>query len=334
MHPSRRRPPSARPLEAVRDAGPGPASEVRLRASAPLRVVSPREPETLEALRQENGRLASERALLMAKVRTLRSEQRDTLRKCVDSEEAQRRKNELLLRTSHELRSPINSMIGFTELVLDEAALSDEHQKFLGDAVKSARHLLSVIRDLMDLAKLDAGDSVLERRPVSIGDVVSEACDLAAGQGLKRRVVVERRVRTKRTVSADPRRLLQVLLNLLANAISFTPDDGVVHVHAVDDEEGIVVHVDDEGPGVPESLVPKLFLPFSRLEGHRSGHGEGTGLGLAISKKILELHGATIACTRAPTGGARFSFRLSGAAGVVAIPMARVDAPGVVWAIR
>jgi two-component system cell cycle sensor histidine kinase PleC len=333
MHPSRRRPPSTRFLEAVRDVGPGPTSEVRLRASAPLRVVS-REPESIESLRQENGRLASERALLMAKVRTLRSEQRDMLRKCVDSDGAHRRKNELLLRTSHELRSPINSMIGFTELVLDEAALSDEHQKFLGDAVKSARHLLSVIRDLMDLAKLDAGASVLEQRPVSIGDVVAEACDLASGQGLKRRVVVERTIRTKRTVSADPRRLLQVLLNLLANAISFTPDNGVVHVRAVDDEAGIVVHVDDEGPGVPEGLVSQLFVPFSRLEGHRSRHGEGTGLGLAISKKILELHGATIACTRAPTGGARFSFRLAGAHGVVSVPVGRGAANDVMRAIR
>ena len=328
MQPSRR-PPSSRVLEAVTDAGVGPTSEVRLRVPmASLRVVSAREQESTESLRRENGRL-------VAKVRTLRSEQRDVLRKCADLEDAQRRKNELLLSTSHELRGPINSMIGFTELVLEEAALTDEHQKFLNDAVKSARHLLSVIRDLLELAKLDAGASELLLRPVSIGAVVAEACDLASGQGLKRRIVIERTIRTKRTVSADSRRLLQVVLNLLSNAISFTPDEGVVRVSAAEHEGAIEVHVDDEGPGIPESLVPQLFLPFSRLEGQRARHVEGTGLGLAISKKILALHGATITCTRAPTGGARFSFRLVADRSTVTASIARERAPNtLVRAIR
>ncbi|PZR13611.1 MAG: hypothetical protein DI536_12755 [Archangium gephyra] len=222
----------------------------------------------------------------------LRAQQDELERKNQEVEKATQLKSAFLANMSHELRTPLNSVIGFSELLADELGptLSDRHRKYLGDVRGAGKHLLSLINDILDLSKIEAGRLELRREAVSAAELLNHAQSLVGGTALSRQILITQDVRTTRSVSADPEKLRQALVNLLSNAIKFSPARSEVVLSAEDVGNKIRFSVRDNGPGIEASLLPRLFEPFVQGENPMVKKHQGTGLGLAISRRLVESH--------------------------------------------
>jgi signal transduction histidine kinase len=224
------------------------------------------------------------------------------------AEEASRLKSEFLANTSHELRTPLNGMIGFLKLILDGMADDPEEQnEFIYEAYRSALHLLNIINDVLDIAKIEAGKLQIELSPVKLDDLLSDVEDFTRGQVQQKNLSFE--VQKPPTddeiiLFGNYQRLLQVMLNLVGNAIKFTNEGGItISVEitkkriTVQNQElpGMVkVRVADTGIGVSLDKQDKLFQSFSQVDGSRTRQYGGTGLGLAISQKLVEAMGGVV----------------------------------------
>jgi signal transduction histidine kinase len=229
--------------------------------------------------------------------------------------EASAQKSRFLAHMSHELRTPLNSIIGFTEVICDKRAgpLTEIQEEFLGDSLRSARHLLALINDILDLEKIAAGHLVLNPEPLDlhllIEETVHELSILAA---------VEKKVRLAseldeqvRHVVLDRQKTKQILINLITNAIKFTPDGGRITVRARTAGTGrCVLEIDDTGVGISEEGQTRLFREFEQLELAPSQRLQGTGLGLALTKKLVEAQGGTIAVSSQTGVGSTFCVML------------------------
>jgi len=222
--------------------------------------------------------------------------------------EASRLKSEFLANTSHELRTPLNGMIGFLKLVLDGMADDPEEQSdFINEAYRSALHLLNVINDVLDLAKIEAGKLQIELSPVKVNELLSDVEDFTKTQAQQKELnfIIEKPPTDDEIVLyGNYQRLLQVMLNLVGNAIKFTHEGGVtVSVELIrkkitfqgQDLPGMaIVRVADTGIGVSLDKQDKLFQSFSQVDGSRTRQYGGTGLGLAISQKLVEAMGGEV----------------------------------------
>lgn len=224
------------------------------------------------------------------------------------AEEASRLKSEFLANTSHELRTPLNGMIGFLKLVLDGMADDPaEQQEFIEEAHKSALHLLNLINDVLDLAKIEAGKMQIDMGPVNLrellGDLENFARPQAEHKGLYFKILLPA-TRDAITVNGNYQRLLQVLLNLVGNANKFTHEGGVtisaeVKTQKVEHQDklwpgSVKVSVADTGIGVSLEKQDRLFQTFSQVDGERTRQYGGSGLGLAISQRLIEAMGGTM----------------------------------------
>jgi PAS domain S-box-containing protein len=233
-------------------------------------------------------------------------------RKSEQLEAAGRHKSEFLASMSHELRTPLNAVIGFSEVLLEEmfGPLNAKQRDYLGDVHASGRHLLSLINDVLDLSKIEAGRMELDRVELDLAAAVGEALALlrerAGRKGLALEVCVDGAVGT---VRVDERKIKQVLLNLLSNAIKFTPEGGRVAVTAAASEREVTVSVCDTGVGIAPEDQPAVFEEFRQV-GAQAAQQEGTGLGLALCRKLVELHGGRIWVESQPGVGSTFSFTI------------------------
>jgi signal transduction histidine kinase/DNA-binding response OmpR family regulator/HAMP domain-containing protein len=227
-------------------------------------------------------------------------------------QKADRLKSEFLANMSHELRTPLNAIIGFSELLRDDAreSLSPDHLKFVDDVLASGRHLLALINDILDLAKIEAGRVELQLESVAPRDAVDEALALVQPQARQKKIELRTSVLTSGQVLADRGKLRQILLNLLSNAVKFNPDNSTVEVTVEDAPGCVLFRVSDQGPGMDEALLARLFQPFVQGDATLVRQRQGTGLGLAISKRLVEQHGGTIEVTSAPGKGSSFSFTI------------------------
>jgi signal transduction histidine kinase/sensor domain CHASE-containing protein len=228
------------------------------------------------------------------------------------AESADRLKSTFLATMSHELRTPLNSIIGFTGILLQGLAggLNDEQRKQLGMVQTSARHLLALITEVLDISKIEAGQLVLSREPVDVRDCIA-ACvatvaPLAEKKGLTLRVEAEAAIPP---IEGDRRRIEQILLNLVGNAIKFT-DHGGVTVALTARNGAVAVAVRDTGIGIATDDLAKVFLPFRQLEVGLSRRHEGTGLGLSICRRLVDMMGGTIGVESTPGIGSVFTFTL------------------------
>jgi len=226
--------------------------------------------------------------------------------------------SEALSRASHELRTPLNAILGFGQLLeLDELNESQRHS--VEQIMAGGRHLLSLIEDLLDLSRLDA--SGLELQPVDLGAQIAEAvslCTPLSTEGSLTLAVDEGN--EPLWAVADSRRIKQVLLNLISNAIKYNRHGGSITVRAQrDGPDGVRVDVIDSGVGMTYRQLMRLFQPFERLDAPARGI-EGNGLGLAVSKALVEAMQGTIDVASNPGAGSVFSVRLRAA---VAVPVAR-----------
>lgn len=211
------------------------------------------------------------------------------------AEMADRSKSEFLANMSHELRTPFNAIIGFAEVMWQETfgpIGNSKYRDYLNDIRNSAKHVLNLINDILDVSKIDACKLDLEEETVDIADIVQTALDIVKGRARERGVALHTDVAPDLPAfRGDERRLTQILLNLLSNAVKFTPEGAKVEVTAkTDDGGGIVITVEDTGIGIPPGELAHVMEPFRQVEGYLSGKYPGTGLGLTIANALTQLH--------------------------------------------
>jgi len=212
--------------------------------------------------------------------------------------EANRMKSEFLANMSHELRTPLNGIIGFTEFLIDEkpGPLQPKQKEYMGDVLNSARHLLQLINDVLDLAKVEAGKMELHPEVFPVHKAVEEVTAVIKGIANKRRIAVSIEVGPELgAVMLDQHKFKQVLYNLLSNAVKFSNDGGEVNINIRRlDTNQIEVQVRDTGIGIKAEDINRLFTEFEQLDSGTARRFEGTGLGLALTKKIIEFQGGNI----------------------------------------
>jgi signal transduction histidine kinase len=220
-------------------------------------------------------------------------------------------KSQFLASMSHELRTPMNAVLGYTRMLLMNVygelpeRVRDVHQRI----DKSGRHLLGLINDVLDFSKIEAGQFTLTLNPYSIKDVIHAVVAGMQSLASEKNLTLEVAVRDLPAPSGDERRISQVLLNLVGNAIKFT-DAGAVRIEAEERDAELVVSVSDTGPGIPTADLEHIFEEFRQAEGSVAQRKGGTGLGLAIAKKIVEMHGGKIWVESEVGKGSTFTFTL------------------------
>lgn len=228
---------------------------------------------------------------------------------------AARLKDEFLASMSHELRTPLNTVLGLSEALQEQVygSLNERQLRALRNIEDSGRHLLSLINDILDVSKIEAGKLTLEFRPTSIDSVCQ------ASVGLVRQIAHKKKIDVTyapdpavHVVLADERRLKQILVNLLTNAVKFTPEGGKVQLEVTGDREHETIRfcVSDTGIGIAEVDIPRLFQPFMQLDSSLARQHEGTGLGLALVYRMTELHGGSVSVESQVGVGSRFTIAL------------------------
>ena len=227
------------------------------------------------------------------------------------TQEASRLKSEFLANMSHELRTPLNAIIGFADLMHrgKVGPVSPEHREYLGDILSSSWHLLQLINDVLDLAKVESGKMEFRAEAVDLGKLVAEVRDVLRGLASSKRINIE--IETDSSIStavADPARVKQVLYNYLSNAIKFTPEAGRIVVRlSREGSDHFRLAVEDTGIGIHPANLEKLFVEFQQLDASSGKRYPGTGLGLALTKRIVEAQGGRVEVQSAAGRGSTFS---------------------------
>lgn len=230
-----------------------------------------------------------------------------------EAERANRAKSEFLSRMSHELRTPMNAILGFGQLLVSDVKqpLAEQQREHVGEILRGARHLLSLINEVLDLALVETGKLQVSIEPVQLAELLQECLGLV--HPLARVDAVEVKMPEAAAcacfVLADPTRLKQVLLNLLSNAIKYNRPQGHVHIACTAGAQGVRIAISDSGPGLSEQQAARLFQAFERLDAVRSGV-EGAGLGLALSKHLMDAMGGEIGLDSEVGVGSTFWLRL------------------------
>jgi PAS domain S-box-containing protein len=226
---------------------------------------------------------------------------------------ANQHKSEFLATMSHELRTPLNAILGFSELLLDDSVgkyNAATRQKFLTQISTSGKHLLDLINDILDLSKVEAGQMFLELETVSIAEIVGLVMNTIEPIASKKGVRVEANVGAAGRLQADPHKMVQMLLNLVSNAVKFTPEGGSVTIAVQRQAETVEISVTDTGIGIAKSDLDRLFREFQQLDSGPGRHQEGTGLGLALTKRLAALHGGDVRVVSELGKGSVFTLEL------------------------
>ena len=261
-------------------------------------------------------------ALMRCKVALLQSSERELGRALGEAQRANQTKSNFLALMSHEFRTPLNAIIGFSE-ILNQGIFgplgSARYAEYAGDIHSAARHLLSLINDILDVSKAEAGKIDLHCEPVELPDLIDECMKLVAVRARESGLALVVKCQPGPSqIHADRMRLKQVILNLLSNAVKFTPSGGEVTVGAgYAGGCNVEIFVRDTGIGMTKEQIPLALQPFRQLGQVHARKFEGTGLGLTLAKKLVELHDGTIRIESAPDAGTTVFVRLpiSGFAG-------------------
>jgi len=226
---------------------------------------------------------------------------------------ANRHKSEFLANMSHELRTPLNAVIGFSEVLLERmfGEVNPKQEEYLNDILSSGRHLLSLINDILDLSKIEAGRMELEAQPFDLPAALDNALTLIRERAARHSIGLEIHVDSRiGEVVADERKVKQVLLNLLSNAVKFTPEGGKITMSAALNGEAVAVSVADTGIGIAPEDHEAVFEEFRQVGDDYARKREGTGLGLALARRLVELHGGTLALESELGKGSTFTFTI------------------------
>ncbi len=236
-------------------------------------------------------------------------------REVQERQRAEKAKSEFLANMSHELRTPLNSILGMVEAMQEQVygPIDERQGKCLRIVEESSRHLLSLINDVLDITKIGAGKVTLEPQPVMASEVGEASLRLVRQSAHSKRLRLEKSYDPNvDEIMVDNRRLKQILVNLLGNAIKFTPEGGKVGLEIHGDRENCQVHFEvwDTGIGIPEMHLPRLFQAFEQLDSSLSRQHEGSGLGLALVYHLTELHGGSVEVQSIEGRGSRFRITL------------------------
>ncbi len=213
------------------------------------------------------------------------------------AEEASRAKSTFLANMSHELRTPLNAVIGFSEIMAKELfgpIGNPQYKQYSTDIFDSGNHLLDLINDILDMAKIEAGKLTLQPRPLDPSVAIEQAVRLTKRKAEEKGLSIVVDAENLGEIEADHRAVKQILLNLLSNAVKFT-DQGAIMVHARGSASGMTLRVVDTGCGIPPEHLPRLARPFEQVEQELTRVNAGTGLGLALTKSLAEMHGGKLA---------------------------------------
>jgi signal transduction histidine kinase len=233
--------------------------------------------------------------------------------KTVQVEIANRHKSEFLANMSHELRTPLNAVIGFSEVLLERmfGEINEKQEEYLQDILGSGRHLLSLINDILDLSKIEAGRMELELTDFDLPQALDNALTLVRERASRRGIALERTLDARvGEIRGDERKVKQVLLNLLSNAVKFTGEGGKIEVRAVRVDGTVEVSVIDTGIGIAPADQAAVFEEFRQVGTDYTSKREGTGLGLALARRFVELHGGKIWVKSQVGEGSTFTFSI------------------------
>lgn len=235
----------------------------------------------------------------------------NVLRAKDELERASKFKDQFLSTMSHELRTPLNAVLGFSDLLTEEryGTLNDRQRRYVNHIHTGGAHLLRLINDILDLSKIEAGRLQLAVENVSVSRCFAEALDTLRPLADKKSQTFVQHPSQDLNVRADPTRFKQILMNLVGNAIKFTPEKGKIELAAERIGEFVHIEVRDSGPGIPPAEQKRIFEAFYRLS-HSNTAPEGTGLGLAITQRLVELHGGELSIESQPGSGSSFFFTL------------------------
>jgi CheY-like chemotaxis protein/nitrogen-specific signal transduction histidine kinase len=253
---------------------------------------------------------ATQSALAIVNARLFRELQTKTM----ELEIASRHKSEFLASMSHELRTPLNAVIGFSDVLLDRmyGEINERQDEYLHDIRNSGRHLLELLNEILDLSKVEAGQMVLEPSTFGVSSVVESTLAMVRERATRHAIALSVQIADDiDTIEADELRFKQVVLNLVSNAVKFTPDGGSVSVRAYREGTDLFVTVTDTGIGVPLEDQERIFESFQ--QGRRGApKEEGTGLGLTLSRRLVELFGGRLWLKSTPGSGSTFGFSVPG----------------------
>ena len=245
------------------------------------------------------------------------------------AEGSNKAKVNFLANMSHELRTPLNSILGFSEIIKNAAfgPIAQNYQDYAGDIHDSGAHLLSLINEVLDLSKLEAGQFELSEQHVDLSFLAAGSIRLVEPQAQKAGIDLSHSIAEGLCfIRADERRMRQVLINLLANAVKFTPPGGRVALAMRRVENGLLVEVSDTGIGIPADKIDLAMEPFAQVESGTNRRYEGTGLGLPLAKRLVELHGGTLSLKSQVNSGTVVS--------VILPPDRVVDDPDLLFAVK
>lgn len=262
-------------------------------------------------LKRNQERLRESEKRLMATIGDLTASQNELERKAAElselnrdyqieterAEAANQAKSEFLANMSHELRTPLNAIIGFSEVL--QARMfgplgSDKYAEYADDIHNSGIHLLTVINDILDMAKIEAGQMHIDCQQVDMAPLLDEALRLVAIQAENKGIEVHQKISKHLSLNADRRAMKQILLNLLSNAVKFTEPGGRITVRARKTSCAVTISIEDTGIGIPKALLSRIGQPFEQVQNQFSKSTGGSGLGLAISRSLAELHGGAM----------------------------------------
>jgi signal transduction histidine kinase len=215
----------------------------------------------------------------------------------VGAETANRTKSDFLATMSHELRTPLNAIIGFSEVIKSGmfGPLSARYREYGNDIFNSGTHLLALINDILDLSKLEAGQFELHDEEVDLAASVRACLHLVEPQVQRSKIQISEGIDPDLPpLRADERRMRQILINLVSNAVKFTPEGGRVRITASRRNGGLAIAIRDTGIGMTPEQIPQALAPFRQIDSKLSRKYEGTGLGLPLTKHLVELHGGTL----------------------------------------
>jgi signal transduction histidine kinase len=258
-----------------------------------------------------------------------KKQREEVLRAKQRAESASKAKSEFLANMSHELRTPLNHIMGFTELIAGRnvGEINAVQEEYLNDVISSSRHLLSLINDILDLAKVEAGKMALERSPVKIRDLLAGSLIMVKERALKHGIRLSLEADGfPEIIQVDERKIKQVVYNLISNAMKFTPNGGEIRVgmkflstplredpygEVRESGQTISIWVSDTGIGIEKKNLERIFDPFEQVENGATRKHPGTGLGLSLTRNFVELHGGTIWAESEGEGkGSTFHFTI------------------------
>jgi signal transduction histidine kinase len=289
------------------------AGAVRIGAGALDQRIAVQTGDELETLADQFNAMAAQLRESYADLeQKVQARTREVEEKSRELEQVSQHKSEFLASMSHELRTPLNAILGFSEVLLERMVgeLNDKQEEYLQDVLSSGQHLLSLINDILDLSKVEAGRMELELGEFSLREALANGLTMlrerATRQGIALSLEIEPGLDC---IEADERKLKQVVFNLLSNAVKFTPDGGRIELSARRADDDAAITVRDNGIGIAPDDLERVFEEFQQV-GPGAARAEGTGLGLPLSRKFVELHGGRLWAESEVGVGSTFTVRL------------------------